>query len=902
VGAEIIVQHYRHFTLPLYFRAVRSGDLVSGRFRIESLAGSGGMGSVWRAYDQEGRRTVALKLLHGRDPRDAARFIREAQLIAGLAHHGIVGFVADGQLDGGERYLVMEWLEGESLEQRLEREPLTLAETLVFGQRAAEALGAMHERGVVHRDLKPSNLFLEERDPERVKLIDFGIARRAVGPDVTRTGVLLGTPGYIAPEQALGDRLVDARADVFALGCVLFKCLTGEGAYGGEDDLTVLLRVVKGTARRARDVVPRIPEELDTFVAWMLERLPADRPQEAGVVAAGLARLGAIYGAGRPGDDPLDELVTTRNRAIDIPSDEPSLGSTSPFPLTTPRGSDAVVTAAIADELPTDDGVELVTDPSLMSEASSSFAADVARALREAEARSTQAVAAPSPPAYRSPTAQPPPAQLMVRPPTPAPKPVPPALSKPSTPPPPPAPKPAPPAVSSNVRATFMGLGPPAAAAIEDAADPRVVQALRSAEGYLKQNDFRNALLQTRRGLDAGAQGDLLGALHTRQAEAHRWRGELVSAERAAAEAMAALAPGSEMWWLAAREAVLAAGSRNDTATVNALAEQMTRLLPTARADASSVGTLTCTATYLMHTGQIPLLEKLIRWVDPLVRKAETEPPAVAARLLQMRALAAMHEGDLGAYLLASEAAAERFAAASDMRNALTQRVNSGFAKQELGAYAHAEADLRAAIGGAERMGLNHVVLAARANLGIVLSKRESHAEARTIMMEVLKESVAEGDRRFEASARTHLSLILLAAGDEVGAVREAKGAVEMTPPHAPPRVFALGALARAQLANDRAIAALEAAEHAMDLLDSMGGIEEGESLVRLVVAEAKHAVGDVEGAASAIGAARDRLHARAASIGDPAFRQSFLRDVAENARTLSLAREWRGESGGWQT
>ncbi len=905
---EIIVQPYRHFTLPLYFAAVRSGDLVGGRFRIESLAGSGGMGSVWRTHDQETGRTVALKLLHGRDPRDAARFIREAQLIAGLAHHGIVGFVSDGQLDGGERYLVMEWLEGESLEGRLERAPLTLAETLAFGRRTAEALGAMHAHGVVHRDLKPSNLFLEARDPERVKLIDFGIARRAVGPDVTRTGVLLGTPGYIAPEQALGDRNVDARADVFALGCVLFKCLTGEGAFGGEDDLTVLLRVVKGTARRAREVVPQLPEEVDTFVAWMLARQPDERPRDAGVVAAGLARLATIYGAARPGDDPLDELVTTRNRAVDIPDGDPPLGSTSPFPLTVPRGRDVIVTTANADDLVTDDGEELVTEPSHASDASSSFAADVARALRDAEARSAQAQAPPASPApSRPPTPAPAPVPpALSRPPTPAPAPVPPALSRPPTP--APAPVPAalsrpeapPPAPVAAARAPFPSA--PLIAPPDETQDPRVVQALRSAEAFLKQNDFRNALLQVRRGVDAGAQGELLGALRTRRAEAHRWRGELVDAERAGAEAMAILTPGAEMWWLAAREAVLAAGSRNDTARVSALADEMTRLLPTARADAASVGTLTCTATYLMHTGQIPLLERLLLWVDPLVRKAETEPPAIGARLLQMRALAATHVGDLGAYLLASEAAAERFAAASDMRNALTQRVNVGFAKQELGAYAHAEADLRAAIAGAERMGLNHVALAARANLGIVLSRRESHAEARTIMMEVLKESVAEGDRRFEASARTHLSLILLGAGDEMGAVREAKGAVEMTPASAPSRVFALGALARAQLANDRAIAALEAAEHAMDLLESIGGIEEGESLVRLVLAEAKHAAGDVEGAATAIAAARDRLQARALAIADLAFRQSFLRDVSENANTLRLSREWLDEPGGWQS
>jgi serine/threonine protein kinase/tetratricopeptide (TPR) repeat protein len=915
----MLVQPCRDFTLPLYFATVRSGDLVGGRFRIESLAGSGGMGSVWRAHDQETGRRVALKLLHGRDPRDTARFVREAQLIAGLDHPGIVRYVADGQIGEGERFLVMEWLDGESLSERMERQPLSLAETLVVGRRTAEALGAMHGRGVVHRDLKPSNLFLEGKDAERVKLIDFGIARRSVGPDVTRTGVLLGTPGYIAPEQALGDRNVDARADVFALGCVLFKCLTGEGAFGGEDDLTVLLRIVKGTARRVREVVPRLPQEVDAFVAWMLARQPEERPRDASVVAAGLARLSSIYGAARPGDDPLDDFVTTRSRAVDLP-EGPELGSTSPFPLTVPRAREPAISAAPDDD---HEEVELITDAS-----QGELAADVARALEEAERAAAAQI--PSPPIV---TARPPtpaparvPGELLRRS---GPNPAAPPIVTPQMPTPPPMVPPpavapmvspqaaspviAPPLVTvpQRVAVAQMPTPPPAAnkptppsfaavAPAEEAPDPRAVAALRNAEQYLKQNDFRNALLQTRRGIEAGARGELYGALRTRQAEAHRWRGELLEAERAAIEGMTVLAPGGELWWLAAREAVLAAGTRNDAARVASLAEDMMRLLPRQTPDAASVGTLACAAAYLLHTGQTEIYERFLGWIAPLLRTISPEPAAVAARLHQVRALVATHEGDLAGYLHASESAAERFAAASDLRNSLTQHVNAAFAKRMLGAFAHAEGDLRQAIANAERMGLNHVLLGARANLGVLLSKRGADAEARTTMLEVVKESIAEGDRRFEAAARTHLSSILLASGDLTGAVREARAAIEMTLPSAPQRAFALATLARAQLACERPLAALEAAEQAMDLLVALGGIEEGESLVRLVFAEAKKATGDEEGAVAAIAAARERLQARALLIKDAAFRQSFLREVPENARTLRLAREWLDESGAW--
>lgn len=433
---------------------------------------------------------------------------------------------------------------------------------------------------------------------------------------------------------------------------------------------------------------------------------------------------------------------------------------------------------------------------------------------------------------------------------------------------------------------------------MDEGQDPRIITFLRNAEAFLKQNDFRNALVQVDRGIDAGARGELYGALRTRQAEAHRWRGELTEAERAGVDAMAHLPAGGELWWLAAREAVVSCGSRSDAAKVGHLAEGIMRRLPALQPDAASASTLASMASYLMHTGHKETLVRFLQWVEPLLRNAAAEPPAVAARLFQISAIRAIHEGDLGVYLHSSEVAAERFGAAQDARSAATQRVNVGFGKLELGAYAHAEADLRAAISGAERLGLNHVVLAARANLGIVLARRGNEAEARATMIDVLKTSMSEGDRRFEASARTHLSLILLASGDTEGAVREAKGAVDMTPNAAPARAFALGALAYAQLSHGRPMAALEAAEQAMEMLEAIGGIEEGESLIRFVFAQAKRHTGDVEGAAFAIGAARDRLDARAQMIADPAFRKSFLNAVPENAETMRLASEWGREPG----
>src|SRR5262249_45933043 len=142
-------------------------------------------------------------------------------------------------------YLVMEWLEGEDLRKRTARERLDMRDTLMLGSRVARALGALHERGIVHRDIKPGNLFLVEGEPKRTKIIDFGVARWSQAPrSLTHRGALVGTPGFMAPEQARGELNVDGRADLFALGCVLYLCLTGQRAFPGERAVAVLAKVV----------------------------------------------------------------------------------------------------------------------------------------------------------------------------------------------------------------------------------------------------------------------------------------------------------------------------------------------------------------------------------------------------------------------------------------------------------------------------------------------------------------------------------------------------------------------------------------------------------------------------------------------------------------------------------
>lgn len=242
-----------------------------GGYRILNVLGSGGMGVVLLAEDAQLQRPVALKIMRpGLAANDAARqrFLREARAVAALKHDHIVTIYQVGE-DRGVPFLAMEYLEGESLHDRLKRESkLSLSEVLRMGREIAIGLEAAHARGLIHRDIKPANIWLEfSRDPKgsatalasgsrlnetgRVKLLDFGLARSAGGDDahLTQTGVILGTPAFMSPEQARGEQ-VDPRSDLFSLGCVLYRMATGLLPFQGRDMVSTLLSLANDHPKR----------------------------------------------------------------------------------------------------------------------------------------------------------------------------------------------------------------------------------------------------------------------------------------------------------------------------------------------------------------------------------------------------------------------------------------------------------------------------------------------------------------------------------------------------------------------------------------------------------------------------------------------------------------------------
>ncbi|MFG1960924.1 Stk1 family PASTA domain-containing Ser/Thr kinase [Nonomuraea sp. NPDC049028] len=257
------------------------GRLLDGRYRIESRIARGGMATVYLALDVRLDRTVALKVMHrslAEDPAFVRRFIGEAKSVASLSHPNVV-HVFDQGTDGDVVYLSMEYVPGKTLRDTLrDRGRLPAREALEIMIPVLAALGAAHQAGMVHRDVKPENVLLT--DDGRVKVVDFGLARAIEATNQTRTGVMIGTIGYMSPEQVMTGG-ADVRSDVYAAGIMLFELVTGEQPYDGETPMSVAYRHVHDTVPPPSSVVPEVPPLIDTLVTHATARSPDDRPADA---------------------------------------------------------------------------------------------------------------------------------------------------------------------------------------------------------------------------------------------------------------------------------------------------------------------------------------------------------------------------------------------------------------------------------------------------------------------------------------------------------------------------------------------------------------------------------------------------------------------------------------------
>jgi serine/threonine-protein kinase len=266
------------------------GSTIS-HYKVLEKLGGGGMGIVYRAQDIRLDRTVALKFLPiewCQEPLLRERFTREAKAASALDHPHICTVFDIGETPQGQLFIVMAHCPGETLKQRILRGPMPLEEAVDITIQVAQALGAAHEGGIVHRDIKPANVLITDRD--QVRIVDFGLAKLAGEAAVTRQGSVVGTPAYMSPEQATGEE-VDGRADLWALGTVLYEMIAGRRAFAAENEQAVLLAITTSRPTPIDRVRSEVPAELQRIIRRCLKRNPEERYQTAGELVADLKRF-----------------------------------------------------------------------------------------------------------------------------------------------------------------------------------------------------------------------------------------------------------------------------------------------------------------------------------------------------------------------------------------------------------------------------------------------------------------------------------------------------------------------------------------------------------------------------------------------------------------------------------
>jgi serine/threonine-protein kinase len=295
------------------FEVPPSTGLVGGKYQLVKLIGRGGMGSVWEARHVSLGTPSAIKFIEAEyaDSQEArSRFDKEAKAAATIQSKHAIQIYDHGVTDDGKPYIVMELLTGEPLDKRIERlRTLTLQDTARILLQVSRGLSRAHERGIVHRDLKPENIFIvrnTDDDEEVAKVLDFGIAKVQSSPhspgitSSTKTGAVLGTPFYMSPEQARGLRNVDHRTDVWSLGVIAFKCVTGKLPFDGESVGDLLVKICTSPVPIPSHVVPGLPQAFDTWFLRALERQPERRFSTVMELAEHLSYAAGVTGRATP--------------------------------------------------------------------------------------------------------------------------------------------------------------------------------------------------------------------------------------------------------------------------------------------------------------------------------------------------------------------------------------------------------------------------------------------------------------------------------------------------------------------------------------------------------------------------------------------------------------------------
>jgi serine/threonine protein kinase len=391
------------------------GRTIGGKYNVRAVLGEGGMGTVFEALNLAVGRQVAIKVLHTNQLRkkdSVRRFHQEARAAGAIGHPNICEVYDLGTLEDGCPYLVMEKLVGETLADRIGNEGgLPIDDVLDILTQVLSGLVAAHEKGIVHRDIKPENVFLTRRVgcAPVAKLLDFGVSKMIPlhprekdesGEDMTRTGIVLGTPYYLAPEQARGDRNLDARVDLYACGVMLYEALTGKRPFTAQNYNALLIHILTGKPKAARDLRPALPRAFDRVLDKAMAREPSDRYQSAVEMQTDLQQLmGRISGAAMP--------LSVRTPA----SVPPKAQETRQAPPSEPKEEKALRTTRRRRAAQSSSSVEFTVPPAVPPRARGPAEVNLAPARRLSDPSSSAPApgSLPAPASVRSPSRQPPP-------------------------------------------------------------------------------------------------------------------------------------------------------------------------------------------------------------------------------------------------------------------------------------------------------------------------------------------------------------------------------------------------------------------------------------------------------------------------------------------------------------
>ena len=334
----------------------RIGMVIQDRYRIIRRLGEGGMGAVYEGEHVMIKRRVAIKCLHARHATHAeivARFHNEALAATSIGHQNIIEVTDMGRFDDGSVYMVLEYLDGRDLAKAVEMDgPFEVGRMVHVVSQVCDALQAAHDKGIIHRDLKPENVFLVRRgdDPDFVKVLDFGIAKfkEGAGKNMTRTGTTMGTPYYMAPEQAKAVKELDHRADIYSLGVIIFNALTRQHPFDDDSYPMLVVKICTEPPPPLRQYRPDVTEELERIVERMLSKEPEERFASCAEVKAALAPFRAVHSAPVVSESaiPTRDIPATGLRSGIRPSEGNRDGSTRPAGSYDPKSVAPAVAAA----------------------------------------------------------------------------------------------------------------------------------------------------------------------------------------------------------------------------------------------------------------------------------------------------------------------------------------------------------------------------------------------------------------------------------------------------------------------------------------------------------------------------------------------------------------------------